>query len=158
MRVCRRSRLLAVLLVSTAVGPCLTGPAIAGVHLTEKQFRRDANLLCRATYVAIAQVFEDAFKDVGSGDTLPPERVATAANGAVQLLRAMLDRVEALDGPARYEQKVDRMLDQYRAVTDRIADDPQMIFDEGGIFGKPDKVAVRLGLRRCVQEPSRLGR
>lgn len=158
MRVRRSSRLLVVLLLSIALVVGLTGPAGAGVHLTEKQFRRDANLLCRATNVAITQVFEDAFKDVGSGAALPPDQIAAAATGAVQLLRTMLDRVEQLDGPAAFEKQVDRMLDQYRAVTDRIEDDPQIIFDEGGIFGKPDKVAARLGLRRCVQEPSRLER
>ena len=155
MRVRRGTRLLAVLLASTALGVGLTGPVAAGVQLTEKQFKRDTNLLCRATYVAITQVFEDAFQGVVSGDALPSEQVAAAANDALQLLRAMLDRIEALDGPVAYEKKVDRMLDQYRAVADRIEDDPQIIFDEGGIFGKPDNAAARLGLRRCVQEPSR---
>lgn len=153
-----RSRLLAVLLVSTALGVGPIGPAGAGEALTKKQLQTSANLLCRATYVAITQVFEDAFQGVGSGDALPPERVATAANDAVQLLRTMLDRIEDLDGPAAYDKKVHRMLDQYRVVTRAIVDDPQIIFDDAGIFGKPDKAAVRLGLRRCVQEPSRLPR
>ncbi len=156
MRPRHRSRILAGLLVSTALGLGVPGPAAAaGERLTTQEFRKEANSLCRVAYDAIAAVFENTFAGATPSVELPPEQVAAAANGALLLLRGMLDRVEALDGPATYERKVDRMLDQYRVVAGAIEDDPQIIFDEGGIFGKPDKVAARLGLRRCVQEPSR---
>jgi hypothetical protein len=152
----RRFLILAGLLASTALAVGAAGPAAAGEGLTKSAFRKEANTLCKIAYDAIAEVFENTFAGATPSVDLPPEQIAAAANGAVLLFRGMLDRVEALDGPAAYERKVDRMLDQYRVVAADIEDDPQIIFDEGGIFGKPDKVAARLGLRGCVQEPSRL--
>ena len=155
MRVRLRRRLVVCLLISTAAGVTLAQSASAGEHLTRKAFQKEANQVCQVAYDAIAKVFENTLGGVGSGDSLPPERIAAAANGALFVFRGSLDRIEGLDGPAAYEKQVDRMLDQYRVVADRIEHDPQIIFDDRGIFGKPDNVARRLGLRRCVQEPSR---
>ena len=156
MRRRHRSRILAGLLGSITLVVGVTGPAAARERLTTQEFRKEANGLCRVAYDAIAEVFENTFAGATPSVDLPREQIAAAANGAVLLFRGMLDRIEALDGPTAYERKVDRMLDQYRVVADDIEDDPQIILDEGGIFGKPDKVAARLGLRSCVQEPSRL--
>ncbi len=66
------------------------------------------------------------------------------------IFREMLDAVEGLEGPPAFEKKVDKLLDQYRAVADDIEDDPALVFDES-IWEKPDKVAKRLSVRDCVQ-------
>jgi hypothetical protein len=153
MRVRRRSAWVLSVLVGSACVALIAGSAAAGEPLTRKAFQKQANDLCRTGNIAIGQVFNDTFKGVEAGKELPPELIAVAADAAVPILRDTLDRVEDLDGPAAFEQRVDKMLGQYRAVADDIEDDPELILSEDDLFVKPDIVAKRLGLRRCVQEP-----
>jgi hypothetical protein len=77
-----------------------------------------------------------------------------AADGALPIFRTSLDDIEDLEGPSAYEKKVDKLLDQYRAVADDIENDPAIAFsseDENDIWAKADKQAKKLGLRDCRQ-------
>jgi hypothetical protein len=143
---------ITVVLAGFVLAVPLAGQVAAGEDLTKKAFQRRANDLCGAGNRAIGEVFNSTFEGVDPDDELPPALIQLAADGALPILRDMLDRVGDLEGPPAFEKKVGRMLDQYRAVADDIEADPQRIVTEDDLFERPDKAARRLGLRRCVQE------
>ena len=82
---------LTALLMATAVAAVFGAPAGAGEQLTKAAFRKQANDLCRLGNVAIGQVFNDTFEGVAAGEELPPDLIAIAADGAVPILRDMLE-------------------------------------------------------------------
>lgn len=148
----RRCTLLLVTLVSTASFAAVSaGPAAAGEQLTKKELQQEANQFCEVANTALGEAFAAVFEGLPENVELPSEAVEAAVDAGLPIFREVLDAVDRLDGPSAFEKKVDKMLDQYRAVADDIEDDPTLAFDEADIWVKPDKVAKRLGLDDCIQ-------
>jgi hypothetical protein len=128
------------------------GVATAGEQLSKQQFLKAGNSICKVANQGIDAVFEQA--DLGGldGNTELQTAAAKAAVGsALPILRAALDEIDGLDGPASLEKKVDKLLDQFNAIVDDLEADPQSAVTQDDPFAKPNKVARKLGLKECDQ-------
>jgi hypothetical protein len=142
------------------VGLTVTGLAGVGTAeelLSKKQFLKNANATCKKMYKAVDANFEEQFAGLKENAEPSPAQVEAAVAGFVQILRAAASDVEALQGPAALEKKVDAFLDRFNAVVDKFEADPQSAFAEelsGYPFAKPDKIARKTGLKECAQRQS----
>jgi hypothetical protein len=136
----------------TAAG--FAGVAAAGEQLSKKQFLKEANAACKEMYKAIDANFEEHFAGFEADEQPSPAQIEVGIAGAVEIFHAAATDIEALEGPAALEQKVDKFLEQFNTVVEEFDADPQSAFAEeliGYPFAKPDKVARRIGLKECVQ-------
>jgi hypothetical protein len=133
----------------TAVG--FAGVAAAAEQLSQKEFLKQGNTICKGATKEINAVFERVFAGLGKNEQPTPEAQQAALDGAVPIFRGALDEIDALKGPAGLEKKVVKLLDQYNAVVDGFEADPQTAFGDANPFAKPDKLARKIGLKQCVQ-------
>jgi hypothetical protein len=142
------------------VGLAVTGLAGVGAadeSLTKKQFLKNANATCKKMYKAVDANFEEQFAGLKENAEPSPAQIEEAVAGFVQILRAAAADVEALQGPAALEEKVDAFLHRFNAVVDKFEADPQSAFAEelsGYPFAKPDTIARKIGLKECAQRQS----
>jgi hypothetical protein len=145
--------------IATVVTVGLTGTGLAGVGaadepLSKKQFLKEANATCQKMHKAIDANFEEQFAGLEENAKPSPAQIEAGVAGLVAIFRGAATDVEALQGPAALEQKVDTFLDRFNAVVDEFEADPQSAFAEelsGYPFAKPDKLARRIGLTECAQ-------
>lgn len=130
------------------------GVAAAGEQLSKKQFFKEANATCKKAYRAIEANFEELFAGLEEDEEPSPAQIEAGVAGLVEIFQGVATDIEALQGPATVEQKVDTFLDRFNAVVDEFEADPQSAFAEelsGYPFAKPDKLARKIGLKECVQ-------
>jgi hypothetical protein len=138
--------------LTVGLAAAFAGVAAAGEQLTKKEFLNEGNAICKAANKEINAVFEEVFAGVDENTQPSPDVQAAAAAGAIPIFRGALGEIEALEGPASLEKKVDKGLDQYNTVVDGIEADPQSAFGGGpDPFVKADKLAVKVGLKQCTQ-------
>jgi hypothetical protein len=128
--------------------------AVAGDQLTKKQFLKAGNATCRRMWKAVEANFAEQFAGLEENEQPTPAQIDAAVSGLVEMLKSAVTDIEALQGPAGLEQKVDKFLDRFSAVVDEFEAKPQSAFEEelsGYPFAKPDKLASSVGLRACVQ-------
>ena len=134
----------------TAAG--FAGVAAAADQLSQKEFLKQGNTICKGANKQIDAVFKQVFAGLGKNEQPTPEAQQAALDGAVPIFRGALSEIDALKGPASLEKKVAKLLDQYNAVIDGFEADPQTAFGQGpDPFAKPDKVARKIGLKQCGQ-------
>jgi hypothetical protein len=135
----------------TAAG--FAGVAAAGEQLTQKEFLKQGNAICKTANKDISAVVDPIFAGLGRNEQPSPEQIAAIVAGAVPIYRGALSEIEALAGPASLEKKVAKALDQYTAALDAVEADPQAAFSRAGPdpFAKPNKTARKLGLKQCTQ-------
>jgi len=134
--------------VATAAFAAVAG---AGSTLSKKQYLKEGNSICKAGNKEINAAFEELYAGLGENDQPSPEQAEEAVGRVVPIFRGVLDDVEALEGPAALDKKVDALLDEYRDVLDGIEADPLGAFAEDNPFAKVDKKAGKLGLKVCAQ-------
>jgi hypothetical protein len=130
------------------------GVAAAEELLDKKQFVKAANARCKKMHKAIDANFEEQFAGLEEDAEPSPAQVEAGVARLIEILGGAATDVEALQGPAALEEKVDAFLDRFNAVVDKFETDPQSAFAEelsGYPFAKPDKIARRIGLKECVQ-------
>ena len=129
------------------------GVAAAADQLTQKEFLKAGNTICKTANKEINAIFEPVFAGLGKNERPSPEAITTATAGAVPIFRDALSEIEALKGPASLEKKVAKVLDQYTAAVDTVEADPVAAFSETGPdpFAKPNKAARKVGLKVCAQ-------
>lgn len=136
----------------TATG--FAGVAVAGEQLGKKQFLKEANATCKKAYKAIDANLEEQFTGLAEDEEPSPAQIEAGIAGLVEIFEGAATDVEALQGPAALERKVDTFLERFNAVVDEFEADPQSAFAEelsGYPFAKPDKLARKVGLKECVQ-------
>jgi hypothetical protein len=129
------------------------GVATAADQLTQKEFLKAGNTICKTANKEINAIIEPIFAGLAKNEQPSPEAIATVTAGAVPIFRDALSDIEALKGPASLEKKVAKVLDQYTAAVDTVEADPQAAFSETGPdpFAKPNKTARKVGLKVCAQ-------
>lgn len=144
--------------IVTLVTVALTATAIAGAaadeQFSKKYFLKQANAVCKKAWKAIDANFAEKLAGLEANDEPSPAQIEAGVVGLVKILRAAATKVEALQGPASLERKVNTFLDRFNVVVDAFYADPQSAFAEelsGYPFAKPDKLARRIGLKDCVQ-------
>ena len=149
------SRVTKVMVTIAAIG--LATAAFAGVasahEQSKKQYLKQGNAVCKAANKELDTFFGELFKDFTQDQVPTAEQQRQAADGAIPIFSKALDDVEALEGPPALDKKVDKLLDQYRAVVEKIDADPSIVFSENSQdpFAKLDKQAKKLGLQQCGQ-------
>jgi hypothetical protein len=150
MRVFKR-----LLIVAVAAGfatATVTTSAGAGSTLSKKQYLKTGNKICKAGDMELEALFGNLVAVDGS-DELTPEQTEEIFARFPQILRNVFDDVEALEGPAPLDKKVDALLDKYRAVVDDVETDPESVSGEDAAdpFAKLHKKMRRLGLTACAR-------
>ena len=133
----------------SAVG--FAGVAAAGDQLTKKQFLKEGNAICKAARKDFFVVVDMAFAGLDENAEPPPEVIEAVVAVGIPILQDGFDNIEALEGPASLEKKVDKLVDQYTAILDGFEADPQSAEDGSAPFAKPDKLARKIGLKQCAQ-------
>ncbi len=149
----RRARALTVaaVLALGLVGTAFAGIAGAGGDLSKKEYLKEINSICADNNDDLNAIFEEAFAGLDENEEPPPEAIEAAVNQAIPVFRGALDDIEALEGPSTLDKKVDKLVDEYRAVVDDIEEDPVGSFEGKDPFTKVDKKAKKLGLKQCAQ-------
>ena len=149
----------AMLLTVAVAAVGLNAPGAAGMaagdeQLSKKDFLEEANAVCKEAWGEVDAAFEEQFASAGGDGELSPEQIEAAVAAAVENLGGMAASLEALQGPVSLERKVDKFLERFEAVVSEFEADPQAAFAEelsGYPFAKPDKLARKIGLKRCAQ-------
>jgi len=137
--------------LATAV---FAGAAGAGSTLSKKEYLKQGNSICKGANQQLNAFFEEFFKGFKEGDVPSPDQQRQAVDGAIPIFTTAIDAVEALEGPPAFDKKIGKLLDQYRAVLDKIDADPSVAFGQNAKdpFAKPNKLAKKLGLKECAQD------
>jgi hypothetical protein len=155
----RRSTVLSIqrfFITAVAVGvatAAFAAVAGAGSTLSTKQYLKKGNSICKAANKEINAAFEEVFVGLDENDQPSPQQVEDVVGRAAPIFRGALDDLEALEGPAALDKKVDALVDKYRDVVDDVEADPQRLFQEDSPdpFAKLDRKAKQLGLKVCAQ-------
>ena len=93
----------------SAVG--FAGVAAAGDQLTKKQFLKEGNAICKAARKDFFVVVDMAFAGLDENAEPPPEVIEAVVAVGIPILQDGFDNIEALEGPASLEKKVDKLVD-----------------------------------------------
>jgi hypothetical protein len=144
----RRSKILggvslAALMVLVAAGPALAKP------LTERQWRRQANVICTQVGSEIGALDAELLEDYVQST---PDQVAAFVDRAVPVFEAAIAAVDALEEPKALRADVKRLVRAATKELDALRDDPSILTaTQGDALPKTRKISEKLGLG-CIQQ------
>ena len=137
-----RSKVLVAGLVVAAV--VLSTSVAFAKPLTEQQWRKQANVLCRQSNEDLNAISDEAFAGLGPNDQPTAEQYAAFLEKGDPSLRATLTSLEALNEPKALKKDVKKLVAGTLAALAILNADPSA--DSDAVFAKPTKLFKRLGL------------
>jgi hypothetical protein len=118
--------------------------------LTESQWKKQANALCKQVDKDLAPIEQEAFAGLGEDEQPSPEQFIAFAALFVPVIEDAVASIDALNEPKSLRSGVKKFK---VAVTDALATivaDPVTVFSgDTDPFTKVDKVARKIGLKAC---------
>ncbi|MFO7592400.1 MAG: hypothetical protein R6X23_16190 [Acidimicrobiia bacterium] len=125
------------------------GVAVAA-PLTESQWKKQANAVCKQANKEIEPIQQEAFAGLGEDERPSPEQLVAFAALFVPVIEDALASIDALDEPESLRSGVKKFKVAVTEALTTIEADPVGIFDgDTDPFTKADKAARKIGLKAC---------
>lgn len=124
----------------------------AGAALSEKDFKKQGNAICKAGNAEIDAIAERVFAD--APQDAPPDAAHVEAFAAefVPNVRGQVEAIGDLDAPKSLAKKVKSFLAEAERTLDEVEADPALLGDEqNDPFAKTFKLAKKVGLKTCAE-------
>jgi hypothetical protein len=132
-----------------AVVTLTTGVAMAA-PLTESQWKKQANALCKQANKEIEPIEQEAFAGLGEDEQPSPEQFVAFAALFVPVIEDALASIDALNEPKSLRSGVKKFTVAVTEALTTIEADPEGIFSgDTDPFAKADKAARKIGLKAC---------
>ncbi len=142
----------AVLATSVLAGSLVVAMATgAGAALSEKDFKKQGNAICKQGNIEIDEIANRVFADADPEQ--PPDAAHVEAFVAefVPNIQGQIDEIGDLDAPKSLKKKVDAFLTEAERALGEVEDDPQLLAsEESDVFAKTSKLAKKVGLKACA--------
>ena len=137
---------LAGMIVGGMAAPAFADP------LTSKEFKQQANAICKEGNQQIEAAAEATFGNLGRNERPTPEQVTAFAAILVPNIRQQVEGVAALEPPKSLQAKVKKLITSARAALAKVEADPTLVTSEGkdDPFAATNKQAKKLGLKECA--------
>jgi hypothetical protein len=112
--------------------------------LSEQQWRKQANVLCKQSNKDLNAIANEAFAGLGPNDQPTPEQYAAFIEQGGPSIRATLDAFDALNEPKALKKDVKKLVGVTLAALATLEADPSL--DSDAVFAKATKGFKRLGL------------
>lgn len=137
-----------------AVVAVTSGTAFAK-PLSEAQWKRQANAVCKQTNKDIDEVTNEVFAGLGDNEQPSPEQVSAWVDRFVPLARKAIASIDALNEPNAFKGTVKKLKAAISEAVTAIETDPVAAFNyEHDPFAKANKIARKLGLKACANGSS----
>ena len=146
------------------IGTGITSLALAGMivggtaasafadPLSSKEFKKQANAICKEGNQQIESAAEQTFGNLPDGQEPSPEQLQAFAAVAIPNTKQQIDDVAALEAPKSLQAKVKKLITSARAAVAKIEADPSLLAAQGknDPFAATNKQAKKLGLKECA--------
>ena len=146
------------------IGTGITSLALAGMivggtaasafadPLSSKEFKKQANAICKEGNQQIEAAAEQTFGNLPDGQEPSPEQLQAFAAVAIPNTKQQIDDVAALEAPKSLQAKVKKLITSARAAVAKIEADPSLLAAQGknDPFAATNKQAKKLGLKECA--------
>jgi hypothetical protein len=141
-------RLVALVTMVVALTLVLAGAAAA---LTKDEYIEAADNICAQAEQLRSEFASGAFATLGQDEEPTFDMLAEYAANIEPITRQEIDSLRALDPPAEDQKKIDKIIDKYEKIFDKIVDDPNKLL-RPNLFRKIAKATTRYGFRVCGGE------
>ena len=137
-------------LAGTIVGG--TASAVFADPLSSKDFKKQANAICKEGNEQIDAAAQQTFGSIPEGQEPSPEQLQAFAVVAIPNTKQQIEDVAALEPPKSLQAKVKKLITTARAAVAKIEADPSLLGAEGknDPFAATNKQAKKLGLKECA--------
>jgi len=149
------SRKIGAGIASLALAGMIVGGTTASAFadpLSSKEFKKQANAICKDGNQQIEVAAEQTFGNLPEGQEPSPEQLQTFAAVAIPNTKQQIEDVAALQPPKTLQAKVKKLLTSARAAVAKVEADPSLLAAGGknDPFAATNKQAKRLGLKECA--------
>lgn len=145
-------RIVAVAVVLVLAGSVVA--AMAGVAnaapLTESQFKKKANAICRAGNRESDALDNKFFGDLGKNEEPDQATIDAFFVEFVPNIQGQIDALGALKEPKSLSNGVSKLLTEGQRVLDSLEADHSLLFSDNNAFAKTSKLAKAVGLKGCA--------
>ena len=129
----------------------MTGGAAFAKPLSEAQWKKQANAVCKHTNKDIEELNNEVFAGLGENEQPSPEQVSAWVDRFAPIARKAVASVEALNEPQALRSTVKKFAAATSEAVEEIETDPVAAFSyEHDPFAKVNKIARKLGLKACA--------
>jgi hypothetical protein len=134
-----------VLVAGLVVAAVVLSTSVAFAEpLSERQWRKQANVLCKQSNEDLNAISSEIFADLGPNDQPTAEQYAAFLAQGDPSIRATITSLEALNEPKALKKDVKKLAASTLAALAILKADPSA--DSDAVFAKPTKLFKRLGL------------
>ena len=145
-------RIIAVTVVLVLAGSVVV--AMAGVAnaapLTESQFKKKANAICRAGNREGDALDNKFFGNLGKNEAPDQATIDAFVVEFVPSIQDQIDAIGALKEPKSLSSGVNKLLNEGQRVLDSLEADHSLLFSDNNPFAKTSKLAKAVGLKQCA--------
>lgn len=129
----------------------MTGGAAFAKPLSEAQWKKQANAVCKHTNKDIEELNNEVFAGLGENEQPSPEQVSAWVDRFAPIARKAVASVEALNEPQALRSTVKKLAAAISQAVTEIETRPVAAFNyEHDPFAKVNKIARKLGLKACA--------
>jgi hypothetical protein len=128
------------------------GAAVAwAAPLSESQWKKQANAVCKQTNKDLDQIGNEVFAGVGENQEPSAEQINAWVDEFVPIVEDAVASIDALNEPKALKSNLRKFKAEVKKTLTAIEADPQGIFaGSNDPFAKVDKYARKLGLKACA--------
>ena len=128
--------------------------AMAGVAdakpLSESQFKKQGDAICKAGNKALDPVYEQYFGDLGENEEPDQASIDAVLVVIVPNIQGQIDAVDALEEPKSLSKGVAKFLAEAQRALDVLDADHSLFIGSDDLFAKTSKLAKKVGLKACA--------
>jgi hypothetical protein len=128
------------------------GAAVAwAAPLSESQWKKQANAVCKQTNKDLDQIGNEVFAGVGEQQEPSAEQINAWVDEFVPIVEDAVSSIDALNEPKSLKSNLKKFKAEVNKALTAIEADPQGVFaGNNDPFKKVDKYARKLGLKACA--------
>lgn len=129
----------------------MTGDAAFAKPLSEAQWKKQANAVCKHTNKDIEELNNEVFAGLGENEQPSPEQVSAWVERFAPIARRTIATIDALNEPQALRSTAKKLAAATSEAVTEIETDPVAAFSyEHDPFAKVNKIARKLGLKACA--------
>jgi hypothetical protein len=129
----------------------INGGAAFAEPLSETQWKKQANAVCKHANQDIEELNNEVFAGVGENEQPSTEQVSAWVERFAPIVRKAIATIAALNEPKALRSTVKKFKAATSQAVTEIATDPVAAFDyEHDPFAKVNRIAKKLGLKACA--------
>lgn len=143
-----RSKLLVGGLIVAVVA--LSASVAFAKPLTEQQFKKQGNAICKQVNADIDAAAKEAFAGLGDNDQPSEAQLESFVGTFVPAIEGALASIKELQAPSSLKANLTKFEAAVADALSKLDADPSLLADEkNDPFSKADKLAKKLGLKAC---------